>query len=162
MCGAMSGSGFLKIFSGFLIAFAVITGFGVFASQVLIAQFTALPPKPTFPNDNPKSPASPKPAASPAAAKPDIAAQPTAPTPSPSASPSPPASVNGYKARIVLDNGLNMRDQPNAAASRVGGVDYDQQVTVLEESPDKEWQKIRIEPDGTVGWIKSGYTERVN
>lgn len=158
----MNGSGFLKIFSGFLIAFAVITGFGFFASQVLIAQFTALPPKPTFPNDNPKAPAAPKPAPSTPAAKPAVAAQTATPTPSPSASPSPQASGSGYKARILLDNGLNIRDQPNAAANRVGGVDYDQQVTVLEESPDKEWQKIRIEPDGTVGWIKSGYTERVN
>jgi hypothetical protein len=160
----MSGSGFLKVFSGFLIAFALVTGLGFFASQVLIAQFTTPPPKPVFPNDNPKPQPSPKAVANPPAAKPAVAAQPASPdpSPSPSVSPSPQASASGYKARIVLDNGLNVREQPNAESSRVAGVDYDQQVTVLEESPDKEWQKIRIEPDGAVGWIKSGYTERVN
>ncbi|MGQ9870329.1 MAG: SH3 domain-containing protein [Leptodesmis sp.] len=152
----MRGSGFLKVFSGFLIAFALVTGLGFFASQVLIAQFTTPPPKPIFPNDNPKPQPSPKTAASPPATQP---ASP-APSPSPSISPSPQAS--GYKARIVLDNGLNVREQPNAESSRIAGVDYDQQVTVLEESPDKEWQKIRTEPDGVVGWIKSGYTERLN
>ncbi|WP_445924974.1 SH3 domain-containing protein [Leptodesmis sp.] len=133
-----------------------MTGLGFFASQVLIAQFTTPPPKPIFPNDNPKPQPSPKTAASPPATQP---ASP-APSPSPSISPSPQAS--GYKARIVLDNGLNVREQPNAESSRIAGVDYDQQVTVLEESPDKEWQKIRTEPDGVVGWIKSGYTERLN
>ncbi|MGC8713116.1 MAG: hypothetical protein ACP5RH_12065 [Leptodesmis sp.] len=45
----MSGSGFLKVFSGFLIAFALVAGLGFFASQVLIAQFTTPPPKPVFP-----------------------------------------------------------------------------------------------------------------
>lgn len=154
----MSGSGFLKVFSGFLIAFALVTGLGFFASQVLIAQFTTPPPKPVFPNDNPKPQPSPKTAASPPATQP--ASPDPSPSPSPSVSPSP--QTSGYKARIVLDNGLNVREQPNAESSRIAGVDYDQQVTVLEESPDKEWQKIRIEPDGAVGWIKSGYTERVN
>lgn len=152
----MSGSGFLKVFSGFLIAFALVAGLGFFASQVLIAQFTTPPPKPVFPNDNPKPQPSPKTAASPPAA------QPASPDPSPSPSVSPSPQASGHKARIVLDNGLNVREQPNAESSRIAGVDYDQQVTVLEESPDKEWQKIRIEPDGAVGWIKSGYTERVN
>ncbi len=159
----MTGSGFLKVFSGFLVASALVAGLGFFASQVLIAQFTTPPPKPVFPNDNPKPQVSPKAAANPSgAAKPAAATQPASPAPSPSVSPSPQPSAGGYKARIVLDNGLNVREQPNAEAGRVGGVDYDQQVTVLEESPDKEWQKIRVEPDGTVGWIKSGYTERVN
>lgn len=159
----MSGSGFLKVFSGFLIALALVTGLGFFASQLLIAQFTTPPPKPMFPNDNPKPQVSPKAVSSPAA-KPAVATQPAspAPSPSPAVSPSPQPSVTGYKARIVLNDGLNVREQPNAEANRVAGVDYDQQVTVLEESPDKEWQKIRIEPGGAVGWIKSGYTEKVN
>lgn len=158
----MTGSGFLKVFSGFLVASALVAGLGFFASQVLIAQFTALPPKPVFPNDNPKPQGPPKAATNSAVAAKPAATQPASPAPSPSVSPSPQASAGGYKARIVLDNGLNVREQPNAGAGRVAGVDYDQQVTVLEESPDKEWQKIRVEPDGTVGWIKSGYTERVN
>jgi hypothetical protein len=160
----MTGSGFAKIVSGFLLAFALVAGLGFFASQRLIDQFTTPPPKPVFPNDNPKPQPSPKAGMNPDATKAAAASQPASPTPTPSPvdSPSPQATPPGYKARIVINNGLNMREQPNVESSRVGGVDYDQQVTILEESPDKEWQKIRIEPDGPVGWIKSGYTERVN
>jgi len=70
--------------------------------------------------------------------------------------------VAGYPARITQSQGLNVRQSPGRDAARVGGVDYNQRVVVLEDSPDKEWQRVRIEGSDVEGWIKSGYTERVD
>lgn len=151
----MSWLGLIKVFSGFLLAIALLGAGSYYAAQYLIAQFTLPPPKPVFPNDKL---AIPKPAS---AAKP-VAAKPT-PQPSPSPSPSPkPTEPAGYRARITLSSGLNLRDKPNRDSTRVGGISYNGRVVVLEESQDKEWQRVRIEEGDLEGWIKSGYTERLN
>ncbi|EKQ69412.1 SH3 domain-containing protein [Leptolyngbyaceae cyanobacterium JSC-12] len=157
----MSWSGFFKGFSAVLIAIVLLLGGSFFAFQFVVSQFTAPPPRPTFPNDTPS------PAAKPAAAiKPSAAASPAVPSPSPVASPTPspspkPAATAAKRARITLGEGLNIRQGPSADTERVGGVDYSDEVTILEESPDKEWVKVRVESSGAEGWIKSGYTEPV-
>ena len=166
----MTWSGFLKSFSAFLVAIALLLGGGFFVLQYLIGQFTSPPPKPTFPNDQPSTPAQsasrpsppPKPTAqpSPPTAVASPSASPSA-SPAPTASPSPQSSpANVYRARITISEGLNVRQGPGADTDRVSGVDYNQEVTVLEESEDKEWVKIRIDATGEEGWIKSGYTEK--
>lgn len=152
----MSWSGLLKVLSGLLLAVALIVSGGYVTAQYLIAQFTAPPPRPTFPNDKP----SPKSKLSTPKPKPAAAIAP-APKPSPSPSPTPTKSVD-YRARIVLENGLNVREAPDRDSARVGGVDYNEEVIVLEDSSDQEWQKVRVEGSNVEGWIKSGYTERVN
>ncbi|HEY9907427.1 MAG TPA: SH3 domain-containing protein [Thermosynechococcaceae cyanobacterium] len=143
----------IRVLTGFALAIAVLMGGGYVAAQYLISQFTALPPKPTFPNDKPAP--KPKPAEKPAPPQP-------APQPSASVSPSPAAAVPGYQARVKLSEGLNLRDKPSRSSSRVAGLDYDDRVVILEETPDKEWQKIRLAENNQEGWIKAGYTERVN
>ncbi len=174
----MSWSGLVKLLSGFLIAIALIVGGSVFAAQYLITQFTAAPPKPVFPNDKP----APKPKAASAPKAKTVAAAPSpkpspeaSPSPSPEASPSPspeasatPAAkppkqqANEYKARISLSEGLNLRSEPSRDGARIGGVDYNDEVTVLENSADGEWQRVRIEATGDEGWIKAGYANRTN
>jgi len=151
----MGWSGFFKGISATLIACALIGGGGFLAVQHLINQYSAPPPRPTFPNDSP-APKAKAPAAKPAVA-PSVAAKPS-PPPSPQPSPTP----TGYRARITLSEGLNLRQQPDAASNRVDGVDYNDEVTVLEESADKEWIKVRVNATGAEGWLKSGYTERLN
>ncbi|MEX0269516.1 SH3 domain-containing protein [Leptolyngbyaceae cyanobacterium UHCC 1019] len=148
----MNGSGLLKVFSGCLVAIALIAGGGFLAAQYLITQFTTPPPKPMFPNDKP----SPKP---PPAA---IAPKPTQPQPTPSATPSPKPSATGYSAKITLSEGLNIRSNPSVDAERVGGIDFDEEVIVLEETPNQEWQRVRLKTSNVEGWIKSGHTERMN
>ncbi|MBL1177725.1 SH3 domain-containing protein [Pantanalinema sp. GBBB05] len=159
----MRQSNIVRALSGFLLAIALIVGGGYLTTQFVIAKFTELPPRPTFPNDKP----SPNPATS-AAAKtvtnqpktsPAVAVSPS-PTPTPSTTPSP--KSDGNVARIALGEGLNVRENPSVEAGRVGGVDYNEVVVVLETSPDQEWQKIRVEKSGLEGWIKSGYTEPVS
>ena len=150
----MSWSGLLKAFSGFLAAIALIVGGGVFAAQYLITQFTTPPPKPMFANDKPV----PKPQSAAIAPKP----QPPQPKPTSSPTPSPKPSGAGYQARITLSEGLNVRSNPTVDADRVGGVDFDEEITVLEESPDQKWQRVQVKTSNVEGWIKSGYTERIN
>ncbi len=164
----MTWSSVLKVFSGFLVAIALIAGGGFWAAQYFIAQLTTPPPRPTFSNDNPAPnakpaagaaipPAVPSPAPSPAASP--VPSPVVSPKPSPGASPNP---ANGeYRAKITLSEGLNLRQAPSADADRVGGVDYAEEVTVLQESPDKEWIKIRVKSSGVEGWIKSGYSDRL-
>lgn len=160
----MSWSDLTKVLSGFLLAIALILGGSFFAAQYLIAQFTALPPKPIFPNDTPGAKAKLQPATSkPASAKP-VAVKP-APVASPSASPTPspkPSDAAGYSARVTLLQGLNLRESPSRDAARIGGVDLNTRITVLEDSPDKQWQRVRLEGSGQEGWVKAGYTERAN
>lgn len=150
----MNGSGLLKVFSGCLVAIALIAGGGFLAGQYLITQFTTPPPKPMFPNDKP----SPKPPQAAIAPKP----KPTQPQPTPSATPSPKPSAAGYSAKITLSEGLNIRSNPSVDAERVGGIDFDEEVIVLEETPDQAWQRVRVKTSNVEGWIKSGHTERMN
>jgi hypothetical protein len=149
----MNGSGLLKVFSGCFVAIALIVGGGFLAAQYLITQFTTPPPKPMFANDP-----SPKPPSAAIAPKP----KPAAPQPTPSATPSPKPSGVGYQARITLSEGLNVRANPDKNAERVGGIDLDEEITVLEETPDQQWQRVRVKTSGVEGWIKSGHTERIN
>ena len=154
----MSWSHLVKILSGVFLAIALMVGGCFFAAQYVIAQFTALPPKPTFPNDN----AAVKPAAQTAPAASSAAAQ---PSPKSSASPTPspkPSETAGYHARITLAQGLNLRESPSRDAARIGGVAGNARITVLEESPDGAWQRVKLEGSGLEGWVKAGYTERVS
>ncbi|PSB25968.1 SH3 domain-containing protein [Stenomitos frigidus] len=153
----MSWADLVKVLSGVFLAIALMVGGCFFAAQYVIAQFTAPPPRPTFPNDN----ATAKPKAQP---KPSVTPVATQASPQPSVSPKPspkPSETVGFRARITLSQGLNLRESPSRDAARIGGVASNARITVLEESPDREWQRVRLE-GGREGWVKAGYTERVN
>lgn len=165
----MSWYGLIKLLSGVFLAIAMIVGGSFYGAQYLIAQFTAPPPKPIFPNDKAPTKAN---SGKVAQAK-TMTATKTTPKPSPIASPAPSASptpsvkpspkaeeAKEYRARIALSGGLNLRAEPDRDSNRVGGVDYNEAVVVLENSPDGEWQRVRIESTGEEGWIKSGYVDR--
>lgn len=154
----MSWSDLTKVLSGVFLAIALMVSGCFFAAQYIIAQFTAPPSKPTFPNDNPSAKArlQPAPAVKPVATKPL-----PKPEVSPKPSPTPSDSV-GYRARITLSQGLNLRESPSREAARIGGVDINTRITVLETSSDQEWQRVRLESSGREGWVKAGYTERIN
>lgn len=149
--------------TGFVLAIALMAGAGYFIAQQLITQFTAPPPKPIFPNDKPTKP---KPVAAkpqPATPKPEVSpsASPVAAS-APAASPKPSPVAEGYRARVTLAEGLNLRESPSRDSARVGGVAFNERITVLEESPDKEWQRVRLESSGKEGWIRAGFAERQN
>lgn len=141
---------------GFVLAIALLFLAGAGLTRYMLTRLATPPPRPSFTNDPSPSPAA-------QAASPDALASPSPVTSSPSlASPSPsPSPPAGYQARVTQPIGLRVRQEPSADAATVGGVEYNQEVTVLEDSSDGGWQKIRL-TSGTQGWVKSGNTTRIN
>jgi hypothetical protein len=146
----MSLSGISKFILGFLLAIALLALAGYGATRYVLAQLATPPVRPTFPNDPSPSPPGEKPKPSPS---------PAAPSPSPAPPPTPVAE--GYLARVTQPIGLILRQDPSGDAAKVGGLDFNQQLTVLEDAPDGTWQRVRI-ADGLEGWIKGGNTEKLN
>jgi hypothetical protein len=144
---------------GFVLAIALLFLAGAGLTRYMLTRLATSPPRPSFTNDPSPSPAAK--ASSPVASSP--VASPASPvaSPSPSPIPSPSPSPIGYRARVTQLIGLKVRQEPNADAATVGGVEYNQEITILEDSPDGGWQKIQI-AGGTAGWIKSGNTTKVN
>lgn len=150
-----------KFLLGFILAIALLIGGAVAAGLYMMTIATAPPPKPMFANDKTAVKAQRPPASTTAKPKPVPAAQPSA-TPTPSETPSPePLEPGAYRALVTWSEGLSLRSEPNLDAERVGGVGYNQKIVVLEESADKNWQRIRMEDSEQEGWVKAGNTERI-
>ncbi|MDB9530752.1 SH3 domain-containing protein, partial [Nodularia spumigena CS-1038] len=65
-----------------------------------------------------------------------------------------------YRGRVTWPEGLSVRVEPSMDAERIAGVGVNEELIVLEESQDKNWQKIRTQGEQE-GWIKIGNTERL-
>jgi hypothetical protein len=144
---------FFKFLVGFLLAIVLMTGASVAAALYFAAKLTTLPERPVFPND--------KTAVQIAGAKPTATAK-ASPVSDSSDTPSPkPLEPGTYRALVTQPIGLILRDSANRDANRIGGVGYKEKVVVLEDSPDKEWQRIQVEDGSRDGWVKGGNTEKV-
>ncbi|AFZ04853.1 hypothetical protein Osc7112_0224 [Oscillatoria nigro-viridis PCC 7112] len=142
-----------KFLVGFLLAIVLMAGASVAAALYFAAKLTTVPEKPVFSND--KTPAQV------AGAAPQSTAQ-ASPVSTSSDAPSPkPLEPGAYRALVTQPIGLILRDTGSRDANRIGGVGYKEKVVVLEESPDKEWQRIRVEDGNREGWVKGGNTEKV-
>ena len=151
-------SGLIKLLLGLSLAIAILVGSGVATALYLMNKVTTPPSKPMFANDpNVKAQRPPDPTDK----------RQTASVATPSATPTPiqtspkPLDVGAYQARVTWPQGLLLRSEPNFDAERVGGVGYNQQIVVLEESIDKSWQRVRPEDGEQEGWIRAGNTERI-
>ncbi|MEA5503270.1 SH3 domain-containing protein [Halotia wernerae UHCC 0503] len=144
-------SGLLKFILGVSLAIAVLIGSGV-AVALYFMNRTAIPPaKPVFSNDSPALQTK----------SPKATNRKTASTPSTSPTESPEALPPGaYRGRVTWSEGLSVRAEPNQDAERIGGATFNQKVIILEESQDKDWQKIRLEGGKQEGWVKAGNIER--
>lgn len=158
----MSWSGLAKFLIGFFLAVAFLSAAGVATAYYLFTKLTTPPPKPVFVEEQPK-PQIAKAKKSPAVAK-SKSRSATQSSPAPSKSDKPPTQLEpgAYKARITWSEGLSLRSEPNPDAERIGGIAYNEQVVVLEESPDKKWQRVRLENSDQKGWIRSGNVEKVD
>ncbi len=124
------------------------------AALYFAAKLTTIPERPVFPND--------KKVVQIANAKPTSTAK-ASPVSESSDTPSPkPLEPGAYRALVTQPIGLILRDSANRDANRIGGVGYNEKVVVLEDSPDKEWQRIRVEDGNREGWVKGGNTEKVS
>ena len=154
ICGFMNSLySVFKFLVGFLLAIVLMAGASVAAALYFAAKLTTVPERPVFPND--KTPVQI------AGAAPKSTAQ-ASPVSTSSDAPSPkPLEPGAYRALVTQPIGLILRDTGSRDSNRIGGVGYKEKVVVLEESPDKEWQRIRVEDGNREGWVKGGNTEKV-
>jgi Bacterial SH3 domain len=129
----------------------VILGIGLLGLGYFVVQrMSALPERPVFENERTNTP-SPSPAST---------SSPTNETPA-EATPSP-TPTDGYLATVSFSSGLSLRDNPSNDAARIGGVEFNEEVVVLEDSSDRKWQRIRSQTSDLEGWVKAGNLKRVN
>jgi len=158
-------SGFAQLVLGFAIAILLLVGGSVAATLYLVARLTALPPKPDFGEFS--SEVVTRATSNPAAPLPNATKSPAStasPKPSPTASASPkptpkPTPTGLYAAKVTWAEGLVLRKEPSYAADSVGGVAYEERVSVLEERDGGEWQKVRSS-SGLEGWVVGGNLEK--
>ncbi|TAG62494.1 MAG: SH3 domain-containing protein [Oscillatoriales cyanobacterium] len=137
-----------KFLVGFLLAIVLMAGASVAAALYFAAKLTTVPDRPVFPNDKTAAQIAGAGAKSTAKASPVSTSSDAA---SGDAASEKPLEPGAYRALVTQPIGLILRD----------GVGYKEKVVVLEDSPDKEWQRIRVEDGNREGWVKGGNTEKV-
>lgn len=153
----MSFAGLIKFLLGFLLALVILAGGSVAAALYFVTKLTALPPRPTFSND--------KPAVTATTTSTDKSQKSAASGASQTSSQKPAQKQlepGAYRARVSWPDGLILRDRPSYDAGSIGGIEFNGQVVVVEQTADKEWEKVRVETTGQEGWVKGGNTERTN
>jgi Bacterial SH3 domain len=65
-----------------------------------------------------------------------------------------------YKGTVNSGIGLVLRSQPSQDGNKIGGADYNATLSVLKESPDREWVYVRQENTQEEGWIRTGNLNR--
>ncbi|MDJ0618948.1 MAG: SH3 domain-containing protein [Calothrix sp. MO_192.B10] len=159
----------LKYTLGFFLAIAILVGSGFAGALYLMNRTSILPEKPVFNNDKPsvkakyqKEKVNQNTSATVASTKKSPKKTPN-PTKTPDSKESPESLPPGaYKARVTWPQGLSMRESSDVGAKRIGGVAFNRKVIVLEQSPDKAWQRIRIDGSKQEGWVKAGNTKAID
>lgn len=158
-------SGLLQFILGFFLGITILVGLTSAFGYLVFSRLAATPAKPTFPEENkskPKVTTPDKKAPTKSATKPEVSPSPktTTESPKPSPSPSPKAEEDlpkgAYKAKVTWSGGLSLRSNPSKDSERVSGVDYDQDLIVLEITADGAWAKVRSANGGQEGWVKVG------
>ncbi|MFN4194327.1 MAG: SH3 domain-containing protein [Thermosynechococcus sp.] len=73
-------------------------------------------------------------------------------SPSSTPEPTPTSSPPKPEGRVIYSDGLRLRDRPSREANALGGVAFDEVVTILERSEDGEWLKVRTK-ENLEGWV---------
>jgi Bacterial SH3 domain len=158
----MNISGFFQFILGFILGVLLLVMGSVGAAYYFFNRLAAAPPKPVFSETVPATPEVEKPAPT---NETDKAAAPTdnkTETKTEEKEDEEEKIPEGaYKAEVSWSSGLSLRAEPDLNAERVGGVDYNTEVLVVEESDDKVWQKIRLS-DGQEAWVKAGNVEKID
>ncbi len=69
---------------------------------------------------------------------------------------------NAYRAVVTWPQGLSLRSQPSTNAGKVGGIDANKSIIILEDSADGQWQRVRLPWSNQEGWVKGGNTQRTS
>jgi len=138
-----------KFLIGIIMAVFILAGAGVAAVLFLASSVTRSPERPTFPNDKTTNVATAKPVTQGNKAE-NNNNQPEALAP------------GSYRAKVTEPVGLILRDTPSRDAKRLGGIAYEEELIVLEESSDKLWQRVKvIDGSDRTGWVSGGNTQAI-
>ncbi len=66
-----------------------------------------------------------------------------------------------YKARVTWPQGLRLRVEPTIDSKAVGVIPYNEEVIVVEETEDGDWQRIIVVRLDEKAWVKGGNLERI-
>ena len=159
---------FAKTFTGLLLAAALLAVGSYFAVNYAYNQFTQLPPKPTFPNDNPnfikknKAQSTGKNITLPQkeGEKPNDEKQGSKDKPKEQEEPKlKPLPVGAFEGRVSYPQGLVLRSSAAQDSGTIGGLEFNETLTVVETSPDGEWQKVRTSKEKE-GWVRGGNIQK--
>lgn len=155
----MSISSFFQFILGFILGVLLLVAGSVGAAYYFFNRMAAAPPKPVFSESLPEAtPTTPEPKAT----TPEVQKEePAVVEEEPEEEAAEEIPAGAYAATVTWSDGLSLRSEPSFEASRMGGVDYNEEVLVLETSDDKVWEKIRLD-NGTEAWVKAGNLKKVN
>ena len=152
--------GLSKFILGLILAMLIITLAGAAMLRYFMARNAEPPERPTYTNDLPEDPPaetsasdSNQPSAGPAVETPpeEVPAEPETPEEIPV---EPEEPMDGTNSAIVTQSvGLILRSGPGTDYDNIGGVEYEESVTILAE--EDGWLNIQLS-NGEVGWIKDG------
>ena len=156
----------IQFLLGFLIGVTLLVAGAAGAAYLMFVRTAIAPPKPDFSEaqavkqspaeasttTNTEEQAAPTPNPEEAATAPD-------PEEAPTDTSEPELPPGAYRARVSWPQGLSLRAEPTLESERVGGIGYNWEVLILEESSDKQWQKVQVPSSGQEGWVKAGNVE---
>lgn len=153
-------SGLLQFILGFFLGITILVGLTSALGYLMFSRLAATPNKPVFSEENkpkPKITIPDKKSPDKSATKPEKS---PSPKETPKVSPSPKAKEDlpqgAYKAKVTWSGGLSLRSNPSKDSERLSGVDYDDELIVLETSADGVWAKVRSVEGEQEGWVKVG------
>ena len=142
--------GLSKFILGLILAMLIMTLVGASMLRYFMARNATLPERPTYTNDLPEDPQ----AEVNAPASTSQAEQPPAETaPEAEAESEEPLPEGTYSAVVTQPVGLILRSGPGTDYDNIGGIGYQESVTVLSE--DSGWLNVQLS-SGEEGWIKDG------
>ncbi|MCA6589842.1 MAG: SH3 domain-containing protein [Pseudanabaena sp.] len=112
----------------------------------VILPFQKHPQRPVFSNDLKSVPAP----------VPPIMAIKAPTMPQPTVKAKPKANDAKYQGKVNASIGLVFRAEPSQGSKSVGGADFNTKVSVIRETPDREWVYVRNESTKEEGWVRSG------
>lgn len=167
-------SNLFQFIFGFLLGVLLLVGGAVALSFVFFTRLASPPEKPTFTEEKANTEQVSQGKESPKATSIKPAQTEKKEQPTPAASPKAKSEekkqesqqeteklpAGAYKAKVNWSSGLSLRAEPSREAERIGGVDYNTELIILEKSSDGDWEKVRVPGTNQEGWIKAGNVEK--
>ncbi|MGK7878021.1 MAG: SH3 domain-containing protein [Xenococcaceae cyanobacterium] len=151
----MSISGLFQFILGFILGVFLFAGGTVGVVYLFFIQMATSPPKPVFSQEKSEQPTVAQVKSSPAPSTTEKQ------TPEPSPEKKEELEPGAYRARVTWPQGLSLRQESSYESQRIGGIGYNEEIIILKDSDDKEWQKVRVSGSGQEGWVKAGNVKKL-